>query len=1317
MACLLGLCCLLSQAAVPPIVKQFDRISVRDGLSNSSVNCILQDREGFMWFGTNDGLNRYDGYTFTVLQPDPTNPTRSLLNNRIIALHEDRKNRLWAVTQGGGLHEVNKQTGQVTPHPIPAPDGHRWDNQVAMYEDREGFLWVSTYNGLARYEPDRHHFVLYPVPRVDMQVRMVLEDRQHQLWVATSYGLFRLNRQTGQYTPVPWEESTTQPSLNSFCLDENNRLWIGSMGKGLLQLDLNDPAARPHRFNSNGKIGLNVFLNAVHCGKQGNLWVGTTEGLHQLDPASQQVITYRADSEADNRLSSNNAQAVYHDRAGTLWVGTSNGINRQATSAKPFVTYQVKPNSGETNLLENRVNNLLIDTKKRLWISNVYDIYRKEATEPVQRVAPGQLRSSDDNLNYVLNFLPNGENGIWLGSTKGVMQFDNATNRYTLYPSEIWAQLMSQHGAGPIWIGGDGGIAAFDPATKRYTYYKHDPANPAGLPDRFVYALLASRTGQVWVAVNGKGISRLDPKAGRFTHYPASTAAGHLNNSEVLTFFEDQQGILWVGTNQGGLNRFDPKTGRFTYVTTRDGLPSNRIVSIQSDKKGQLWLGTNRGLCRYDPRTGSVQNYDISNGLPSNDFLENAVFQQQNRLYFGTQNGLIHFNADSIRVDKRPFPVYITGFKVMDTSRPVTAGMTELRYDENFLAFEFVALTYVLPEQSHYAYQLVGVDKNWVQSGNRRFASYPNLKPGTYTFLVKATNSDGIWSPKPAAFQLIIHPPWWRTWWAYSLYVLTFVTAIGLIMRAQTRRIRQQQEAEQLKILDGIKTRLFTNITHEFRTPLSLIISPVQQLLSDNQLDTEANRKLGLIQRNAQQLLRLINQLLDISKLESNLMGVSLMQGNVQEYVGLLVDTFSSATEQKGIQLIYTAEEESKWLFDADKWEKILTNLLSNALKFTASGGQIRVTLEIEKAADKTAEAHITVADTGIGISPTHLPHIFDRFYQVDDSATRLYEGTGIGLALVNELIQLIGGTITPTSEIGVGTTFDIWLPLKMALGAEEVIATPRSVEKEILPKPADYPLPASDKAGPVILVVEDSVDLRNFIVGELSEHYRVISAENGREGWELVQAELPDVVISDVMMPHMSGIELTERIKTTPLTAHIAVLLLTARTAHTSVMDGLNKGADEYMAKPFDLEELEVRLRNMLSRQQLLREKFRDQLAQLDSSDKFLVPEDDFLKRLYAILENSLDSSVSVPWLADQLGTSTKTLNRKLDSLVQLTTTDLIRQYKLRRAAELLKKGNSVTDVAYLTGFKSPSHFSTTFKAFYQKTPSQFLDDPLKTD
>ncbi|MFD2573604.1 two-component regulator propeller domain-containing protein [Spirosoma soli] len=1316
-------------ASAQAIANTFDHLSVKDGLSHSSVNCILQDREGFMWFGTHSGLNKYDGYTFTVFQPDPTNPARSFLNNRIMGLCEDRDNRLWAVTEGGGLHEINKKTGQVTPHPIQTHRANRWNNQLSVYQDHQGILWVSAYDGLARYNPETHHFQLYPSPQPETPVKSVFEDRQRRLWVATAKGLYQFDRKTGRFSLLA-APTAIQPVFNSFYLDDQNMLWLGSASDGVFQLNLRRRPLQLVGYNPEGKLNRYVYLNAVQRDAQGVLWVGTTEGLQRVDVNKHQVTTYRPNSTASTGLSSKDAQAIYHDRTGTLWIGTNNGIDRQVRNTKPFVVYQIEPATGTANLPQNRVNVVLVDNESRLWLSNQQVVYRMSPQQNQPDVVPSQqLGVIGQHGNSVSSFLADGSAGIWLGSWDGLYRFDALQNRYIGYPSEIHAQFLSRGSTGDVWIGGEGGIASFNPHTLQYRYYKYNPADTAGLPDKFVYSILASRTGDVWVGVNGKGISRLNPKTGRFTHYPVGTGAGQLNNSEVLAFYEDEQGIIWVGTNQGGLNRLDPRTGVFTHITTQDGLPTNHISAIVSDKSGRLWLGTSRGLCRFDPRTKAVRNYDSNDGLPSNEIPENAVCRHNSRLYFGTMNGLIHFDPDSVRDDTRPFPVCITGFKVLDQNRPLLSESVNLPYDENFLAFEFAALTYLLPEKNQYAYQLVGIDKTWVQSGSRRFASYPNLPPGNYTFRVKAANSDGIWNNTGTAVQIHIQPPWWATWWAYSVYALLFGGAVWAFIRFQTSRIRQRQEmelnrrqAEQLKAVDEVKTRFFSNITHEFRTPLSLIVSPLEKLLQGGRLEPSTYRTLSLVQRNAHQLLQLINQLLDLSKLEAGSMTASLKRGTIDEYVEPLVESFREAAEHKSVTLTYTAAGlKQDYLFDADKWGKILTNLLSNALKFTPAGGQITVTSHLLfSPTDEEPQVQIVVADTGIGIPAEHLPHVFDRFYQVDDSRTRAYEGTGIGLALVKELTELMKGTIGVESQRDSGTVFTLKLPVQIVQKDTHVsvAAVTQTIHKErfgianekvdvaVLPEP-----PVDESEQPVLLVVEDNTDLREFMTSELAVSYRVLSAVNGEEAWALTQVELPDIVISDVMMPVMDGYELTRLIKNDPTTDHIAVVLLTAKAAQDSRIEGLLHGADEYLTKPFSFHELNLRLRNLINRQQRLREEYSERLTRPDAPPPLESEQTPFMRQIYELLDQQLeDTTLSVDWLADKLAMSRKTLYRKIGGVTQLAPNELIRQYRLRKAADLLRTGHSVTETAYKVGFKTPSHFAKVFKELYGKTPTDFL-------
>jgi signal transduction histidine kinase/DNA-binding response OmpR family regulator len=528
------------------------------------------------------------------------------------------------------------------------------------------------------------------------------------------------------------------------------------------------------------------------------------------------------------------------------------------------------------------------------------------------------------------------------------------------------------------------------------------------------------------------------------------------------------------------------------------------------------------------------------------------------------------------------------------------------------------------------------------------------------------------------------------------------------------RTYELRQQADQLRELDQVKSRFVTNITHEFRTPLSLIISPVEKLLQESRFDRSV---LTLVHRNAWQLLRLINQLLDLSKLESKHMAVSLVQGSVTDFIHYNVELFRRAAEEKGLTLtaiVHTLPEQT-YLFDADKWEKILTNLLSNALKFTPAGGQVTLTLTPVREAGDMAGVQIQLVDSGIGIAPDKLPHIFDRFYQADTSATRAYEGTGIGLALVHELIDLLKGTITVESQLAVGTTFCLTLPVASISTAIEAapIDWPVHETGTAAQLASLKPVPGKEQhSSPRLLIVEDNDELREFLVGELSPAFHILEAVDGEAGWELTQTELPDIVLTDVMMPRMDGHALTRLIKGHAETDHIAVVMLTAKTAQESRIDGLQQGADDYLSKPFSVNELHLRLHNLITRQQKLADHYRQEFAlPVGRSTTTLLSQDPFLNRIYALLDGHLnDPAISVDWLADQLAMSRKTLYRKVHSLMHLAPADLMRQYRLRKAADLLGAGYSVAETAELVGFKTPSHFALVFSEFYQQTPTKFM-------
>ena len=1327
-----------------PLANQFEHLSIKDGLSSNSVFSILQDREGYMWFGTAEGLNRYDGHTFTIFKQDPDRPNHSFRNSIITSLCEGGHDAVWASTEGGGLHEVNKKTGRITPHPIVAPNANRWNNQISVYTDRQGIIWIGTFAGLARYEPSRRHFTLYPSPIPEVAIKTVFEDRQHRFWVASHQGLFLFDRASGRFTRVPVPGLMgLQPSFISFYQDNQNTLWLGTAtaGYSLFRIDLNRQPWRLVPYNPTGQLNPYVWRNTLHQDKSGILWVGTSNGLQAIDPSTDRVVTYQTDANLAKGLGSNGAQAVYHDRSGAIWVGTDNGIDRQSVNTKPFQAYQIRPNEQMRTLIDNRANAVYKDGQGQLWFSNLTSVNRLSARGQLTTIPPRTLGTIGQHTNYVHTFLAEGPAATWIGTNDGLYHVDQRTGQYTAYPAEIPAQYVAVQSirgkpVGDLWIGGEGGIASFNTRTHAYTYYKYQPGRTGGfLPDKYVYGLLVSQFGEVWVLIHQLGLCRLNVNTGQLNRYMAG-AKGGLNTNDVLSIHEDRDGIIWIGTHMGGLNRFDWRTGLFSAITHQEGIPGSSVIGITSDAAGCLWLSTNAGLCRVDPRTRAIHSYDVADGLPSNDFKPNAVFRQPGLLVFGTENGIVQFDPSRINDDTHPFPVYITRLTVLDKPRALTDSVIQLDHDENRLSFGFAALAYEQPDQNQFAYQLVGVDPTWVPNENRQVATFTSLQPGTYTFRVKAANSNGFWTPNQASIRVIVRSPWWATWWAYVLYALLAAGAVWAYIRFYTSRLRQQQEsafnrreAEQLKTVDELKTRFFANITHEFRTPLSLIMSPVEKLLQEGRFDRSM---LTLVYRNSEQLLRLINQLLDLSKLEANYMAIALRQGDVIDFVDHLVDVFQRAAEQKGVTFIYTAVPfpTHSYVFDADKWEKILTNLLSNALKFTPSGGQVSFSVSPSPSASEPTGVQILLADSGIGIAPDQLPHIFDRFYQADTSSTRAYEGTGIGLALAKELIDLLGGAIAVESTPAMGTTFRLTLPLQPVSAHADLPgigwSIPTGREYLLAPAPLAVTLaPVTDEERtPRILVVEDNDELRAFLVGELTPAYRVFQAADGQEGWELTLAELPDIVLTDVMMPRRDGYELTRLIKDHTDTNHIAVVMLTAKAAQQSRIGGLQQGADDYLAKPFSIDELKLRLHNMVTRQQRLSDYYRQQFALLTAADLPIDPvvvnwidsQNPFLRRIYEALDKHLDDPmISVDWLADQLAMNRKTLYRKIHSLIQLSPADLIRQYRLRKAADLLRAGNNVSETADRVGFNTPSHFAFVFKEFYHQTPSEFMHNQAK--
>ncbi len=1334
----------------------FKQLSTRQGLSNNFISAICQDREGFLWFGTADGLNKFDGYQFTAFRFDPKAGSNTIQHTIVTDVHEDRKGRIWVATMGGGLHQVDKRTGRVTAYNQLPGLSYYWNVHFNLFEDRQGYLWLGTPLGLLRFDPATHQFIQFPMERVN---HIIGQDARGDLLVEVkSRGqLFRFNPKSGRFAPIWFQlpklvhnpdvwrraasgrqfalpyQAVKPVSPYAFMLDKAGELWIGTEGNGLFRVKIAGDSLRPVAYNPKGLVFQTIYESGIFEDPAGFVWISSPEGLQQIDPKTNELTTYRSDPTQPGSLSSNDVRTVFRDRTGTVWIGTDNGINQLPAVPKAFHTYPTHLPHAPFRLPEYNFQAVLRDRTGTIWLGSLQKgLYRWRADAgklehiPANPADPNALASEG-----VSTIFEDHAGQVWVSTKEALHLLDRASGTFRRYPTQVPTMCMDEDRDGKIWIAGSvglkGAVGRLDPATGQCEYYTRDvlqPRSEAALrPNRtlshfLILDLLVGRNGEIWIAT-AQGLNRLDPPTGNFTYYQAGRtySPGLLTDNWVRALYEDDKGILWVGTNHGGLNRFDPATGRFSYYNMKDGLPSNQVVSIAPDNSGNLWLGTGHGISRFNPASRQFRNFDIQDGLPDNECNLGSIHSRDGRLLFGTINGAVDFEASQIGQNTVIPPVQLTSLMVQEKRRPVPAGVLELPYDDNFLSFEFVSLDYNAPEKNQYAFQLVGLDKDWIYSGNRHFARYTDLRPGSYTFRVKGSNDDGVWNQAGTSLRVIILPPWWATKWAYALYAALILILFWLARQHLVNRERLRSElrlerltAEKLQELDALKSDFFANLSHEFRTPLALIKGTIDKLRSAEKDVNHAEYQ--LIDRQAGQLLDMINQLLDLSRLEAGKLALHPHPVDLSDFLRQLGGSFVSLFESRQIAYRYTVPLQPVWVnADQDKLARILSNLLSNAAKFTPAGGQVQFSVWAEAIQPGSINLRVLVQDTGIGIPDHQLPHIFDRFFQADSSVTRLYEGTGIGLALVKELVELHHGTIAVESKEGSGTTFTLSLAFPVA--DPEQPARQPAADLPAFPNHIAVGEIKSDQAGqkPQILIIEDNADLRNFLVDCFTPAYRTLAVDNGNEGFDLAITHLPDLIISDVMMPGLNGIELCRRLKTHQLTSHIPVVLLTAKTGSENKLAGLETGADEYLTKPFDRNELVMRVKNLLESRKKLRERFGRQLVVQPGEVTVTSTDEKFLQAVFASLEKNLaNADFDISSFCLEMGVSQTHLHRKLTALLGQSANELVRSFRLKRAASLLSQQHgNVSEIAFMVGFTNPNYFTKCFRDQFGQTPTEY--------
>lgn len=781
---------------------RFEHLSVKQGLSNNTVLCIRQDQEGFIWMGTRDGLNKYDGYTFTIYKPDPLDPDNTLGHSWVNNIYEDRKGKLWVTTHGGGLHQMDKRTGKLTSYRIDPTRINDRNVCRAIFEDQQGMIWIASHGGLNALDPATGKFSLYNSPvQETLGLYTVCEDRYGVLWVGGKNGLYQFNRSSGAFTRFAINGKNT--GIEAICQDMHGTLWMASTAGCVYRLE---PATQRITYFAKPQNFPQGFPTALYTDALGYLWLGLDgkAGLQRLNTRNGKWERFQASLSETNHLSSNAVKAVYQDRSNILWIGTDNGINKIIPQPKKFHTTQFIKDYHFAQLPENKIMALCQDQSGMVWVSNeVSGLYAfNPETEKFAHFPADSINQHALHNKAVKAMYESRSGSLWVGAGNYLHSMDQKKGLFTRHYTTIQIRSIREDLQDNLWIGGLGGIASFNRQTKQFTYYHHNPADAASLSDNNIVTLLASRSGAIWAATNRRGLNKLDPSTGTFTHYKPnySQPAGYLNDRDIRALYEDENGILWIGTNQGGLNRYNPQTDQFTAFTTHDGLPSNHIAGILGDRVGNLWLSTNQGICRFNPQTKSCRNYDTTDGLQGEEFggefLEVCASGQNGNLLFGGPNGFNLFSPEEIYDNPQIPPVHITRINVNNQLSTFQRDTLELSHQENSFSFDFVALNFITPEKNQYAYQMAGIDNSWVYSGKRRFAAYTNLDPGEYTFRVKASNNDGVWNMAGTSLKIIIHPPFWRTWWFLTLNLPAVGGFIYACFRYRIREIKREEASK-----------------------------------------------------------------------------------------------------------------------------------------------------------------------------------------------------------------------------------------------------------------------------------------------------------------------------------------------------------------------------------------------------------------------------------------------------------------------------------------------------------------------------------------
>jgi signal transduction histidine kinase/ligand-binding sensor domain-containing protein/DNA-binding response OmpR family regulator len=1337
---------------VPTI--SISKVTPEGGVTYNSILCIAEDELGFIWFGSNDGLFRFntvDIKRYSHFQNDP----KSIPTNRINHIYKDLTDNLWIATENG-LCVYNRVEDNFNSLSTKDQFGNFIGKNIhSFFQDKDSIYWFADERGVGTINMETNKAFYLNIENKGEGVHLVSLDEKGTIWVFFDDGeiYFKTNgSNTFQYF------SKVMPySIRSVLIDDEH-VWIAYISNGLLCLNKD---GSQNTYYSSKEKGLNALpSDQVRCmikDENGQIWVGTYNGIVILEDCK---VTSIINENKYSELPNHSIWSMFIDSQKNTWIGTyQGGLCFHSKYNNSFFHYtQSAPMS---SLSYNVVSSFVQTPDKKQLIIGTEDGNLNYFNPQTNKFTKVDVTYGTTNVGSVKSLEYDKNGTLWVGTYGyGVLYQEKAGKKFKSlpFPFETGIQALDMLATETgIWVSNYPlGIYFYDFRHKTFKEYKHNPLDINSISDDNVRQILEDKNGDIWFATRN-GLNLLKQGSNDFIHYfHQENNPRSLSSNIIYSMLEDKDGYLWLGTNGQGLDRFDPKTGTAEHFTMRNGLPGNEIFSVLKDNNDLLWITTNQGLCMFNPKTKEVRPFVSANGIQNNRFNPNASIAGSNgELYFGGTNGFIRFMPQEMNTNLIPPTTTITQLFVnnkeilpeekdgiLDEIISKTKYL-KLNYKQNSISFSFVSNNYIDSEKNIFKYRLLGFNNEWTETSFDRRATFTNVPPDNYIFEVKSANNDGIWNEVPTQLHIRIIPPLWKRWYAYLFYFILLVLLIVYLRNQILHRQKLKNEIAMGKIrseneehLHQMKLQFFTNISHEFRTPLTLIQGPVERMINSENLSESFLHQMSLVKNNTDRLLRLVNQFLDFRKIESGMVKLKPVNSDIVPFCKNVYSCFQEHAKHRSFDFTFNADITSlKMDFDPDKLDKILFNILSNAFKYSSDGGRISMNLstslnedvnmyESTYAVGEPIEGEsliISISDSGKGITKDNISQIFDRFYQISHGNQ---QGTGIGLSLSKNYILLHKGWLSVKTLEGKGSVFSICLPQ-----FQEGTLTRKQPGDSDLLYPVDFTLEQNSSINKnnlkdntqnqeaLILIVEDNIELLNYLGDLLQNHFRVSKARNGKEASAQVHSLFPDLIISDVMMPEMDGIELCGIVKNDIRTSHIPVILLTALDTVADRISGLHSGADAYISKPFNDDLLVVQVNNLLDSRKSLRESFgsekevwKDKFQGLEMDKKLI------LKAIAVVEENLSNFDFSVENLASNLNFSRTHLHRKLKSITNQSATEFIRNIRLKHAVKLMQKGNhKVNEIGYAVGFNSHNYFTKSFKKQYGKSPSDFIKENLE--